>query len=102
VYNCRTVYDVPLPLSYPMSDPLETKDSLDTLLKRLESIAKTLSEDSDTMELALKKYEEGIGLAKECMKRLDAAEQRVTELRSILEADPDDPGSPADEFFLSN
>lgn len=88
---------VPLLLHDPMSNTTETEESLDTLLQRLESIAKDLSEDFGTMESALKKYEEGIGLAKECMKRLDTAEQRVTELRSILEADTD---TPNDEFTL--
>ena len=82
-----------------MSNTTETEESLDTLLQRLESIAKDLSEDSGTMESALKKYEEGIGLAKECLKRLDTAEQRVTELRSILEADTD---APSDELTLPN
>ena len=48
-----------------MSNTTETEESLDTLLQRLESIAKDLSEDSGTMESALKKYEEGIGLANE-------------------------------------
>lgn len=71
----------------------ETNESLDTLMKRLESIAKTLSEGSGTLESSLKQYEEGIGLAKECLTRLDAAEQRVTELREELESDPNNPAS---------
>ncbi|MCY3594176.1 MAG: exodeoxyribonuclease VII small subunit [Bacteroidota bacterium] len=69
----------------------ETNDSLDTLMKRLESIAKALSEGSGTLESSLKQYEEGIELAKECLTRLDAAEQRVTELREELESDPNHP-----------
>ncbi len=80
----------------------ETNDSLDTLMKRLESIAKALSEDSGTLESSLKQYEEGIGLAKECLERLDAAEQRVTELRNVLEeldSDPNSPTSLTDQSF---
>ncbi len=72
----------------------ETNDSLDTLMKRLESIANTLSEDSGTLESSLKQYEEGIGLAKKCLERLDAAEQRVTKLRNVLEELESDPKSP--------
>lgn len=77
----------------------ETNDSLDTLMKRLESIAKTLSEGSGTLESSLNQYEEGIGLAKECLTRLDAAEQRVTELREELESDPNNPASLTGKSF---
>lgn len=80
----------------------ETQDSLDTLMKRLESIAKSLSEDSGTLESSLKQYEEGIGLAKECLKRLDAAEQRVTELRNILESQDDDTGPVTGDLFSTD
>lgn len=69
----------------------ETEDSLDAMIKRLERIAKALSEDSGTLELTLKQYEEGIELARECLKRLDTAEQHVTRLRSVLESDSIDP-----------
>jgi len=77
----------------------EGNDSLDILMKRLESIAKTLSEGSGTLESTLKQYEEGIELAKECLKRLDAAEQRVTELRTILESDTSGPTPLSDNNF---
>ena len=79
--------------------PLETKESLDTLMKRLEFIAKTLSEGTAPLESTLEQYEEGIELAKECLKRLDTAEQRVTELRDALEANSTEPDSTAGEIF---
>ena len=69
----------------------ETENSLDAMMQRLEQITKALSEDSDTLESTLQSYEEGIELAKECLKRLDAAEQHVTRLRSVLESDSIDP-----------
>ena len=77
----------------------EVNDSLDTLMKRLESIAKALAEDSGNLESSLKQYEEGIRLAKECLKRLDAAELRVTKLRSALESDPSDLDSSTGELL---
>ncbi len=77
----------------------ETSVSLDTLMERLELIAKTLSEGSEPLESTLKQYEEGIHLARECLKRLDAAEQRVTELRYVLEENPHDSNSETGEIF---
>lgn len=73
-----------------------TNDSIDTLMARLESIAKTLSEDSAPLESSLKQYEEGIEIAKECLKRLDSAEKRILELRSVLESDSSDPNEDLD------
>ncbi len=71
-----------------MDNPtVKPDESLDTLMKRLESIVKILLEDSGTLESSLTHYEEGIRLAKECLKRLDAAEQHVIDLRSLLESD---------------
>ena len=77
----------------------ETSASLDTLMERLELIAKTLSEGSEPLESTLKQYEEGIHLARECLKRLDAAEQHVTELRKVLEENPPDSNSETGEIF---
>ncbi len=80
-----------------MDNPtFESNESLDTLMKRLELIVKALSEDSGTLESSLTKYEEGILLAKECLNRLDVAEQRVIDLRSLLESDPQPTASPPD------
>ncbi len=77
----------------------EDRESLDTLMKRIESIAKALSEGGNTLESSLKQYEEGIQLAKECLTRLDAAEQRVTQLREELESDPNKPASISSKSF---
>ncbi|MCY4159337.1 MAG: exodeoxyribonuclease VII small subunit [Bacteroidetes bacterium] len=73
--------------------------SLDTLLRRLESIAKTLSDGSEPLESTLKQYEEGVELAKECLKRLDAAEQHVIKLRNVLESDSDETHSLSTDHF---
>ncbi len=70
-----------------MNDLPDPKESIDTLMSRIESIARSLSEGDVSLESSLKQYEEGVKLAKECLNRLHQAEQRVTELRNVLESD---------------
>ncbi|MCY4232570.1 MAG: exodeoxyribonuclease VII small subunit [Bacteroidetes bacterium] len=74
-----------------MNDSLKPKESIDTLMSRIESIAQSLSKGDASLESSLQQYEEGVKLAKECQKRLHQAEQRVTELRDLLESDSDEP-----------
>lgn len=62
---------------------------LEEALQRLEAIARRLDEDAGTLEEALKDYEEGIQLARQCLERLDAAELRVAELRQSLQGEDD-------------
>ncbi len=70
------------------------QESLDSMMRHLESIAKNLSKDSGTLESSLEQYEKGIKIANQCLTRLEAAENRVTELRKLLESDtPDKPTS---------
>ena len=49
-------------------------------LKRLEKIVQELEEGNLSLDDALKKYEEGIGLAKGCSKMLQDAKARVEKL----------------------
>jgi exodeoxyribonuclease VII small subunit len=49
-------------------------------LHRLEAIVERLESDAGNLEEALDAYEEGVGIAQECLSRLDDAEQRVSEL----------------------
>jgi exodeoxyribonuclease VII small subunit len=49
-------------------------------LKRLERIVKDLEEGNLSLDEALKKYEEGIELAKNCSKTLKDAKTRVEKL----------------------
>ncbi len=70
-----------------MNDLPDPKESIDTLMSRIESIARSLSEGDASLESSLKQYEDGVKLAKECLNRLHQAEQRVTELRNVLESD---------------
>ena len=57
------------------------------LMERLEGVAESLASDSDGLEQAMKKYEMGLAFAKECLKRLDQAEQHVIQLKSSLSSD---------------
>lgn len=49
-------------------------------LEQLEAIVETLEDDPPSLDEALDAYEDGVALAKECLNRLDDAEQRVSEL----------------------
>ncbi|PSQ74446.1 MAG: exodeoxyribonuclease VII small subunit [Bacteroidetes bacterium QH_9_64_21] len=49
-------------------------------LEQLEAIVETLEDDPPSLDEALDAYEEGVALAKECLDRLDNAEQRMSEL----------------------
>lgn len=44
---------------------------------RLEEVVKTLESDKIPLDEMLSLYEEGVGLVKNCLTQLDAAEQRV-------------------------
>ncbi len=53
-------------------------------ITRLEEIASSLEDTSLDLEDALKLYEEGMILAKECTDQLKGAELRITELKNKL------------------
>jgi len=82
-----------------MNESPEPQVSIDTLIKRIESISKTLAEGSSSLESSIGQYEEGVRLAKECLRRLGEAEQRVTQLRDALESDSNEPETPDSELF---
>lgn len=67
----------------------EPPASLEEALQRLEAIARRLDEDEGTLEEALKDYEEGVRLARQCLERLDNAEAHVAELRHSLQREDD-------------
>lgn len=82
-----------------MNESPEPQVSIDTLIKRIESISKTLAEGSSSLEYSIDQYEEGVRLAKECLRRLGEAEQRVTQLRDALESDSNEQETPDSELF---
>ena len=82
-----------------MNESPEPQVSIDTLIKRIESISKTLAEGSSSLESSIDQYEEGVRLAKECLLRLGEAQQRVTQLRDALESDSNEPETSDSELF---
>ncbi|MEL6445471.1 MAG: exodeoxyribonuclease VII small subunit [Bacteroidota bacterium] len=49
-------------------------------LQRLESLVQALEDGNADLDTSLARYEEGVGLARDLLARLDAAELRVQEL----------------------
>ena len=70
-----------------MTENTIEESSFESLLQQLASIAESLSKDTDGLEIALARYEEGLKLARECLSRLESAEQRVTHLKENLESE---------------
>lgn len=54
--------------------------SFEAAIERLEQIVSSLEDDQLDLEQALAAYEEGVALARVCLKRLDTAELRIQEL----------------------
>ena len=69
-----------------MDEPKEQLD-FESSLKRLEAIVSELETDELGLQDALKRYEEGVRLAKMCSQLLRDAELRVQELASEPDAD---------------
>jgi len=64
--------------------PLEEL-SFEALMQRLASLAESLAEDNDGLETALQRYEAGMAVAAECLRRLEKAEQRVMQIKEDAE-----------------
>ena len=56
---------------------------------RLETIVTSLENGRLSLEDSLKAYEEGLGLARKCLERLDQAELKVRQLAAIDEPESD-------------
>ena len=54
--------------------------SFEETLRHLEALVESLEADTPDLDAALDAYEEGTVLARACLRRLEAAEQRVEEL----------------------
>lgn len=53
------------------------KVGFEQALERLEAIVEEMSSNDLTLEARLKRFEEGVGLVRECAKQLDGAAKRV-------------------------
>jgi exodeoxyribonuclease VII small subunit len=56
------------------------KQTYESAMKQLEQIAQELEAGELSLELAMKKFEEGVQLSRFCTKKLDETEQRIAVL----------------------
>jgi exodeoxyribonuclease VII small subunit len=63
----------------------ETKSSLENSIKRLEKIVESLEEGSVPLEDAIKMYEEGIELSRNCIEKLTQAELKLKKLTKKID-----------------
>ncbi len=60
--------------------PKEKKDTFEHSLKRLEEIVESLEDGNVALDDALKLYEEGISISKQCVEKLNSAELKLKRL----------------------
>ncbi len=67
--------------------------SFDQRLARLEAVVAELEQGGLALEASIERYQEGVGLLRECRSTLHSLEKRVEELtaQGVLEAFPGDP-----------
>lgn len=63
--------------------PTETGLTFEAALLELQQIVDRLEDGGTGLEAGLAEFERGIGLLRECYRRLDAAEQRIEQLVKI-------------------
>lgn len=66
------------------SDSALTPPDFETALARLESLVTQMENGALPLEQSLAAYQEGVGLARFCQQRLDAAEEQVKVLQNNL------------------
>lgn len=72
------------------------KQTFENAMKQLEKIVDTLEDDAVSLDNALKKFEEGMKLARYCSDQLDAMEKKVVLLTESPDGDVTErPFSPA-------
>ncbi len=66
-------------MSKPSAD--QAGHTFEEQLKVLESIVESLEDDMPPLDEALASYEKGVGIAKNCLERLEQAELRIKSLK---------------------
>lgn len=66
--------------------------SFEEALSRLEKIVQALEAGGLTLEESIALFEEGMGLAKICSERLDAAELKISQLQATFEQELENKG----------
>jgi exodeoxyribonuclease VII small subunit len=64
---------------------MTSKTSFESLIKKLETIVDDLEEGDLPLEKALRRYEEGMKLSRQCNEILDASEKRIAILTETEE-----------------
>lgn len=60
------------------SNTKHSERGFEEALNRLEEIVKSLESGSAPLDKSLELFEEGVGLVRECNKKLDSARQKIT------------------------
>ncbi len=73
-------------------------DNFEDKLKRLEEISDILENEEVSLNEAVKLFEEGVSLSKECMLSLNGAELKITELKEKFDEIIENEKKQSDEF----
>lgn len=76
----------------------KNSENFEDNLKRLEEISYILENEEVSMNEALKLFEEGVSLSKECMLSLNEAELKIAELKEKFDEVIDNEKIQLDEF----
>lgn len=76
---------------------MDERLSFEEALSRLEKIVQTLEAGGLTLEEAIALFEEGMGLARICSERLDAAELKISQLQTAFEQKLESEGEALDK-----
>lgn len=68
--------------------PKTKKANFEAALTELETIVDSMEDGDLSLDEALKSFERGVKLTRECQKALETAEQKVTQLTRNDEGDP--------------
>lgn len=70
--------------SAPVAAPSKDGPGFEAALKELETIVEAMESEDLPLETLLRRYEEGVKLARACQARLAEADQRVVQLEQSL------------------
>jgi len=71
---------------------MDERLSFEEALSRLEKIVQALEAGGLALEEAIAVFEEGMGLARICSERLNAAELKISQLQAAFEQEPESKG----------
>lgn len=78
---------------YPLSMSAKKEEKFEVTLEKLQNLVRDLESGDCSLEDSIKKFEEGMALARSCQERLNSAEQKI---EILLKADKN--GVSTEEF----